>query len=150
VDIAVEQGAGYLAVRVRGLLSLRTETDLRGVLLKAAAEQPRGLVCDLSEAEDLWGVRREEALGRHLLALDIGLPLEQLTPVLREVLADGSRPDGDGAAGPATPQLQLTALNRRGRSVDVRVSTTPLVWDGATVAGAIVVVDLEGQPAWPV
>jgi anti-sigma regulatory factor (Ser/Thr protein kinase) len=50
VDITVEQGAGYLAARVRGLLSLGTATDLRDVLLKAAAEQPRGLVCDLSEA----------------------------------------------------------------------------------------------------
>jgi anti-sigma regulatory factor (Ser/Thr protein kinase) len=50
VDITVEQGAGYLAARVRGLLSLRTAPDLRDVLLKAAAEQPRGLVCDLSEA----------------------------------------------------------------------------------------------------
>jgi anti-sigma regulatory factor (Ser/Thr protein kinase) len=50
VDITVIEGAGYLAVQVRGLLSLRTATDLRDVLLKAAAEQPRGLVCDLSEA----------------------------------------------------------------------------------------------------
>jgi hypothetical protein len=50
VDVTVEQGAGYLAARVRGLLSPRTATDLRDVLLKAAAEQPRGLVCDLTEA----------------------------------------------------------------------------------------------------
>jgi hypothetical protein len=50
VDITVEQGAGYLAARVRGMLSLRTASDLRDALLKAAAEQPRGLVCDLSQA----------------------------------------------------------------------------------------------------
>ena len=50
MDITVEHGAGYLAAHVRGLLSLRTANDLRDVLLKAAAEQPRGLVCDLSEA----------------------------------------------------------------------------------------------------
>src|SRR3712207_549234 len=50
VEITVEEGAGYLAVHVRGLLSLRTATELRDVLLKAAAEQPRGLVCDLTEA----------------------------------------------------------------------------------------------------
>jgi two-component system CheB/CheR fusion protein len=118
---------------------------LRGAVVVVDREQ-RVMVWN-RQAEDLWGVRREEALGRHLLSLDIGLPLEHLTPVLREVLADGSRPEADGAAGRATPQLQLTALNRRGRSVDVRVSTTPLVRDGASVAGAIVVVDLEGQPA---
>jgi anti-anti-sigma regulatory factor len=50
MDIEVAEGAGFLAVRVRGLLSLRTAPELRNVLLKAAAEQPRGLVCDLSEA----------------------------------------------------------------------------------------------------
>jgi anti-sigma regulatory factor (Ser/Thr protein kinase)/anti-anti-sigma regulatory factor len=50
MDISVVEGAGYIAVRVRGLLSLRTAPELRDVLLKVAAEQPRGLVCDLSEA----------------------------------------------------------------------------------------------------
>jgi anti-sigma regulatory factor (Ser/Thr protein kinase) len=50
VDTTVVEGPGYLAVHARGLLSLRTATELRDVLLKAAAEQPRGLVCDLSEA----------------------------------------------------------------------------------------------------
>jgi anti-sigma regulatory factor (Ser/Thr protein kinase)/anti-anti-sigma regulatory factor len=50
MDIEVVEGAGYLVVHVRGLLSLRTATELRDVLLKAAAEQPRGIVCDLTEA----------------------------------------------------------------------------------------------------
>jgi two-component system CheB/CheR fusion protein len=99
------------------------------------------------QAEDLWGVRREEALGRHLLSLDIGLPLEQLTPVLREVLSGAVPHDGGGLGHPAPPQLRLTALTRRGRLVDVRVSTTPLLRDGADVTGAIVLVDLEAQPA---
>jgi two-component system CheB/CheR fusion protein len=121
---------------------------LRGAVVVVDREQ-RVLVWN-RQAEDLWGVRREEALGRHLLALDIGLPLEQLSPVLHQVLAGGNGADGrelDGGGSAAAPQLRLTALNRRGRSVDVRVSTTPLLRDGVDVTGAIVLVDLEGHPA---
>jgi two-component system CheB/CheR fusion protein len=118
---------------------------LRGAVVVVDREQ-RVLVWN-RQAEDLWGVRREEALGRHLLSLDIGLPLEQLTPVLREVLSGRVPQDGDGLGHPAPPQLRLTALNRRGRSVNVRVSTTPLLRDGADVTGAIVLVDPEVQPA---
>ena len=36
-------------------------------------------------------MRREEAVGQHLLALDIGLPMERLRPLVRAVL-DGRRP----------------------------------------------------------
>jgi anti-sigma regulatory factor (Ser/Thr protein kinase) len=64
VDTTVVEGPGYLAVRVRGLLSLRTATELRDVLLKAAAEQPRGLVCDLSEA----AATREGLTALHVVA----------------------------------------------------------------------------------
>jgi histidine kinase/DNA gyrase B/HSP90-like ATPase len=49
MEIRISEGAGYLAVRAVGDLSLRTVPDLRDALLKAAAEQPRGLVCDLRE-----------------------------------------------------------------------------------------------------
>jgi two-component system CheB/CheR fusion protein len=114
---------------------------LRAAVMVVDREQ-RVLVWN-RQAEDLWGVRREEAVGRHLLGLDIGLPLDRLTPVLRQVLADRAGSDGDGAAEPVMPELRLTALNRRGRSIDVRVSATALLREGATVAGAIVVVDPE-------
>jgi two-component system CheB/CheR fusion protein len=84
-------------------------------------------------AEDLWGVRREEAVGRHLLGLDIGLPLEQLKPLLRDVL-EGEQPG-------EVQEVVLPALNRRGRSLDVRVTATPLRRLGNGVTGAIIVVD---------
>ena len=50
-------------------------------------------------AEDLWGVRPDEAVDNHLLALDIGLPSEQLAAPLRAVLerqqrARAARPRG--------------------------------------------------------
>jgi two-component system CheB/CheR fusion protein len=87
------------------------------------------------QAEDLWGVRREEAVGRHLLGLDIGPSLERLKPLLRNVL-DGAHP-GEGQ------ELRLPTLNRRGRTLDVRVTATPLRRDAAAVTGAIVVVEEE-------
>ena len=47
METRISEGAGYLVVRAEGDLSLRTVPDLRDALLKASAEQPRGLVCDL-------------------------------------------------------------------------------------------------------
>jgi two-component system CheB/CheR fusion protein len=99
------------------------------------------------QAEELWGVRREEVLGRHLLGLDVGLPLERLTPMLREILArTPDRPVHDGAAPRASgdgavSELRLPALTRRGRTIEVRVTATPLRREGKAVAGAILVVD---------
>lgn len=49
MEITLTEGPGHLLVRARGCLSVRTVTQLRDTLLKAAAEQPRGVVCDLRE-----------------------------------------------------------------------------------------------------
>lgn len=106
-------------------------SGLRAAVLVVDHEQ-RVLVWN-RQAEDLWGVRREEAVGRHLLGLDIGLPLERLKPLLRKVL-DGERP---GEA----QDLHLQTLNRRGRTLEVRVTATPLRRDDGAVRGAILVVD---------
>jgi two-component system CheB/CheR fusion protein len=115
---------------------------LRAAVLVVDREQ-RVLVWN-RQAEDLWGVRREEALGQHLLTLDIGLPLEPLTAVLREVLAGRTAVAQDASGGEPVTELSLAALNRRGRAVDVRVTATPLLGEGAVVTGAIIVVDQEG------
>jgi two-component system CheB/CheR fusion protein len=67
-------------------------------------------------AEDLWGVRSNEVVGQHFLNLDIGLPFEQLRPLVRGALSDG------GVSGDIT----VDAVNRRGRAVVVRVACAPL------------------------
>ena len=41
-------------------------------------------------AEDLVGVRQDEAVDHHLLSLDIGLPVERLAGPLRSVLGGGA------------------------------------------------------------
>jgi two-component system, chemotaxis family, CheB/CheR fusion protein len=83
-------------------------------------------------SRELWGVTAEEAEGQHLLSLDIGLPSEQLKPIIRASLA--GRAEREGIVVPAT--------NRRGRQFQCRVTCLPLGngSDGA-VNGVIVLME---------
>ncbi|HEX8865827.1 MAG TPA: PAS domain S-box protein, partial [Lentzea sp.] len=85
-------------------------------------------------AEELWGVRRDEAEGEHLLNLDIGLPVGDLRPVVRAALSDGAFME----------EVKLTAVNRRGREVLIRVVCSSLRACGGEPDGAILV--MEQQP----
>jgi two-component system CheB/CheR fusion protein len=76
-------------------------------------------------AADLWGVQQEEAQGQHLMNLDIGLPLEELHKPLRAALA-GER-----------SEVEVPAVNRRGKSVTCSVIATPLLSPAGAPAGAI-------------
>ncbi len=89
------------------------------------------------QAGDLWGLRTDEAVGQHLLNLDIGLSTERLRPLLRDAIS------GEGSGSP----LRVDAINRRGRSVDLAVSASPLTLRNSTPTGAIVLMDqLDGAP----
>ncbi|ONI80499.1 hypothetical protein ALI22I_45185 [Saccharothrix sp. ALI-22-I] len=82
-------------------------------------------------AEDLWGVRRDEAEGEHLLNLDIGLPLPELRPVVRQALSD---------AGFLT-EVKVSAISRKGREVVVRVVCSSLRSNAGEPSGAILVME---------
>ena len=82
------------------------------------------------QAEDLWGLRREEVIGQRFLSLDIGLPTDELWPLIRRALV-----------GEGPQQTEVPAVNRRGRSIVVRVVCTPLLSDGAQPTGAILVME---------
>jgi two-component system CheB/CheR fusion protein len=86
-------------------------------------------------AEDLWGVRQDEAVDHHLLSLDIGLPVEQLAAPLRTVLGGGS----------GREQAVVEAINRRGRTIGCATTILPLLspdhGDGNPVRGAIVLME---------
>ena len=84
------------------------------------------------QAEELWGLREEEVEGKHLLNLDIGLPLERLRPLLRSCLG--------GEAG----NQVLDAVNRRGKTIRCQVTCTPLRADDTGVRGAILL--MESSP----
>ena len=86
-------------------------------------------------AEDLWGVRQDEAVDHHLLSLDIGLPVERLAGPLRSVLGGASERE----------QAVLEAVNRRGRTIECATTVLPLMspsaTDGQVVRGAIVLME---------
>jgi two-component system CheB/CheR fusion protein len=83
-----------------------------------------------TQAAELWGLRGEEVDGKHLLNLDIGLPLERIRPLLRNCIG------GDSA-----PALTVDAVNRRGKTIRCQVTCTPLRDGGDGVRGAILVME---------
>jgi two-component system CheB/CheR fusion protein len=83
-------------------------------------------------AEDMWGVRPEEAIGRHLLNLDIGIAFDSVRPTIRGCLT------GEADSEP----IQLQAVNRRGRTIQVQVRCTPLATEGDN-PGVIILIDEE-------
>jgi two-component system, chemotaxis family, CheB/CheR fusion protein len=84
-----------------------------------------------AQAEELWGVRGDEARGKHLLNLDIGLPLERLRPLLKSCMGDN----------PGDQVLSLDAVNRRGKPIKCTVNCTPLKGADGDVQGAIVLME---------
>jgi two-component system, chemotaxis family, CheB/CheR fusion protein len=89
--------------------------------------------------EDLWGVREEEVQGRHFPSLDIGLPVDQVRPTLRQAMSSDS----------GSHSTVVQAVDRRGRTVTCRVTCSPLIDNDKAVRGVVVVVveESEGQPA---
>ena len=84
-----------------------------------------------SHAEDLWGLRADEVMGRSFLNLDIGLPVERLKqPIRKAMLA------GDGAV-----EVSLDATNRRGRPITCTVTLGPLTGGDKEIRGVILLMD---------
>jgi two-component system CheB/CheR fusion protein len=81
-----------------------------------------------ARAEDLWGIRTDEAVGAHLFNLDIGLPLEALRQPLKQLL---------GGADGEPVQVDLDAINRRGRALKVRVTLSGLRENGEEPAAML-------------
>jgi two-component system, chemotaxis family, CheB/CheR fusion protein len=86
-----------------------------------------------NQARDLWGLTSEEAEGRHLLALDIGLPLEKLRPQLNAVFTDGSE----------RADFTVDAVNRRGREFQCQITILRLGQLPEDGAGAAIMM-MEG------
>jgi two-component system, chemotaxis family, CheB/CheR fusion protein len=87
------------------------------------------------EATELWGVREDEALGRHVANLDIGLPLADVVSGIRRALEEAD-----------TPPIEMEGVNRRGRRVRCLVHTTPLRGASGVVRGVIVRVEASEGP----
>ncbi|HEY4094221.1 MAG TPA: PAS domain-containing protein, partial [Baekduia sp.] len=87
-------------------------------------------------AEELWGVRPEEALGQHFLSLDIGLPMEELRACVRGALA-----------GEEGGMIVVDANDRRGRALRCRVTALPLTVGRDEVSGVILLMERTGAEA---
>ncbi len=85
-----------------------------------------------AKAHEMWGVTPDEAEDEHLLALDIGLPVDDLKAQLRATLA--------GQSG--REEVTVAATNRRGRAFQCRVTLLPLGQAGdGDVSGVIMMME---------
>jgi two-component system CheB/CheR fusion protein len=82
-------------------------------------------------SEDMWGVRQEEAVGAHLLNLDLGLPAEEVKSLVRGALLDGEAP----------AEVTLDAVNRRGKPISLRVTVDPLLGGNDSAPGALLLLE---------
>ena len=83
------------------------------------------------EAENMWGLRFDEVKGQSLFGLDIGLPVEQLREPIRNCLADISDHQG----------MVVEAINRRGRTINCRLSFNPLIGSKKERLGVILLME---------
>ena len=86
-------------------------------------------------AENLWGLRSDEATGRVFAELDIGLPVEDLVPVLKRTLT----------GGPARAEAVVGAMNRRGRPVSMLIEYRLLRDDEGAPRGVLMAMNEADQ-----
>ena len=123
------------------------EVDVANVHLRSILASLRAAVVVLNralqveiwsdKAQELWGLRSDEVQGQPFLGLDIGLPVEQLRGPVLECLEGGS----------SARDVQVTGVNRRGRSIGCQVTCTPL-GNGHRPQGVILLME-EIPPATP-
>jgi len=86
-------------------------------------------------AEDLWGLRLDEVRGQNFLNLDIGLPVERLRGPVRACIAGESD----------VAETALMATNRRGKSLNCKVTVSPLVGINNAIRGAILLMEEQNN-----
>ncbi len=85
--------------------------------------------------EDLWGLRSQEVLGQHFMNLDIGLPVEQLRQPILRCLGDTR-----------TVEINLATVNRRGKSIQCKVTCTSLLSKLNEARGIMILIE-EIEPS---
>ncbi len=83
-----------------------------------------------AETENLWGLRTEEMHRQSFFSLDIGLPVGELREMIRCCIAGTDR-----------LELELAAMNRRGKSFRCRVTCNPLIGGQQERVGVILVME---------
>jgi two-component system CheB/CheR fusion protein len=88
-------------------------------------------------AENLWGLRASEVQGRHLMNLDMGLPVEQLRQPVRAVLAGETE----------RAELTIDCRNRRGKMIRCPIRCTALTAGSGERLGAILLMEEVPLPS---
>ncbi|BBZ08896.1 chemotaxis protein CheR [Mycolicibacterium doricum] len=83
-------------------------------------------------SEDMWGLRSEEAVGKPLPALDIGLPTAEIKPLIGGAFVDPS----------SMEQTVVDATNRRGRDIRLRITCRGF-GVGDAVNGALLLMEAQ-------
>lgn len=81
--------------------------------------------------EELWGLRADEVVGSSFTSLDIGLPVAEVNPLIGRAFVE---PDSMGKS-------VVDAVNRRGRSAQVRVTCTAFRSSLGAVNGALLLME---------
>jgi two-component system, chemotaxis family, CheB/CheR fusion protein len=84
-------------------------------------------------ATELWGVQERETQGEHFLSLDTGFPMGDLRNAVR------------GALDGQSTELNVEAVNRRGRSFTCHVRVMPLLDSGGTNYGVMMLMNPAGK-----
>jgi two-component system CheB/CheR fusion protein len=87
------------------------------------------------KAEELWGLRADEAVGEAFQNLDIGLPVERLKAPIRACVEGRSEYE----------EVVIAAVNRRGRAIQCEVSCTPFAGADREIRGAVLVMHALGE-----
>ncbi len=98
----------------------------------AVVDQSLDVVMWNRPAEDLFGLRADEAVGRSFLALDISLPVGEVGPLLHSIVRDHHQ---------APLQIVLDAVNRRGQPIRCQVTADVLTTDQG--GGRSILVSIE-------
>lgn len=85
--------------------------------------------------EELWGLRSDEAIGKTLTALDIGLPTAEVKPLIGKVFVDAD----------VSEEVIVDAVNRRGRAARVRVLGTAFRSADGSGNGAVLLMEVVGH-----
>ncbi|MBE1552916.1 two-component system CheB/CheR fusion protein [Mycobacterium sp. OAS707] len=83
--------------------------------------------------EELWGLRTEETVGAMLPDLDFGLPMDEVKQLIGKAFVDLD------SFGEAT----VDAINRRGRSLRIRVSCTAFRDSANSINGAVLLMEAQ-------
>jgi two-component system, chemotaxis family, CheB/CheR fusion protein len=84
-------------------------------------------------SETTWGLREGEAIDREFAELDVGLPVPQLVPLVQAVIDGGESAD-----------IEVSAVERRGRPIRCRVRITSLLYPDRASHGAVLIVEVLG------